>query len=64
MKEKIIDPQLLFSIRLYCYGATSLGKEWILNDNKTSAETIVRYMFDSMPQKLQEIYFKDQDQIK
>ena len=59
LKEKIIDQQLLFSIPLYCYGATSLGKEWILSDNKTPAETIVKYMFDSMPQKLQKIYFKN-----
>ncbi len=57
LEKKISDPQLLFSIRLYCYGATNLGKEWILSDNRTPAETIVKYMFESMPQKLQQIYF-------
>ncbi|MCR4632707.1 MAG: TetR family transcriptional regulator [Erysipelotrichaceae bacterium] len=55
--EKISDPQLLFSIRLYCHGASSLAREWILKDNVTPAETIVKFMFASMPETLKKIYF-------
>ncbi len=54
-----LDTQLAYSIRLYCYGAVGMSKEWILNDNMTSAETVVRMMFASMPQSLQKIYFEE-----
>jgi hypothetical protein len=40
-----LDTQLIFSIRLYCYGAVGMTKEWVLQDNLTSAETIVQMMF-------------------
>lgn len=60
-KEKlgtdILDSQLAFSIRLYCYGAVSMTKEWVLYDNKTSAKTMVKMMFSSMPEILRKIYF-------
>ena len=29
-----LDAQLLFSIRLYCYGAVGMTKEWVLNVKK------------------------------
>ncbi len=52
-----LDRQLLFSIRLYCYGAIGMTKEWVLNDNVTPAEEVVEMMFCSMPERLQKIYF-------
>lgn len=52
-----LDAQLLFSIRLYCYGAVGMTKEWVLQDNLTSAETIAQMMFSSMPDSLRQIYF-------
>ncbi len=54
-----LDPQLAFSIRLYCYGAVGMTKEWVLNDNITSAEVQVDMMFHSMPKNLRDIYFPD-----
>ena len=56
--EDTPDAQLLFSIRLYCYGAVGMTKEWVLQDNITSAETIVQMMFASMPDSLRQIYFR------
>ena len=32
--------------------------EWVLNDNITSAETVVQMMFNSMPESLRQIYFQ------
>lgn len=52
-----LDAQTSFSIRLYCYGATEMAREWILYDNKTPAETIIQMMFSSMPDFLKKIYF-------
>ena len=57
-KADTLDAQLLFSIRLYCYGAVGMTKEWVLQDNMTSAETIVQMMFSSMPDSLDKIYFR------
>ncbi len=51
-----LDENTAFSIRLYCYGTVGTAMEWALNDNATPAETIVRRMFDSMPQSLKIIY--------
>lgn len=60
-KEKlntdILDTQLRFSIRLYCYGSVGMTREWLLNDNTTSAVTVVQMMFASMPQNMKDIYF-------
>ncbi|MBP3850950.1 MAG: TetR family transcriptional regulator [Erysipelotrichaceae bacterium] len=60
-KEKLgvdsLEPQLSFSIRLYCYGAIYTAKEWVLHDNKTSAKDRIKMMFASMPASLQKIYF-------
>lgn len=56
---EVLDPQLEFSVQLYCYGAVGMTKEWLLNDNITPAETIVTMMFNSMPESLRKIYFED-----
>ena len=56
--EVNLDPQVQFSIRLYCYGAVGMTKEWVLNDNHTSAETEVEMLFQSMPESLRRIYFQ------
>ncbi len=62
-KEKlgadILDTQTSYSIRLYCMGAVGMTREWVLDDNITSAETIVRMMFGSMPERMRKIYFSD-----
>ena len=55
--QETLDAQLLYSIRLYCYGTVGMTKEWVLHDNVTSAETVVRMMFASMPEMLKNIYF-------
>ena len=61
-KEKlgtdILDPQLAYSIRFYCMGAVGMTQEWVLHDNITSAETVVRMMFASMPAVMWQIFFK------
>lgn len=45
----VLDAETHFSIRLYCHGAVGMTREWLLTDNITQAETIVRMMFASMP---------------
>ena len=61
VKEKlgtdILDTQLAYSIRFYCMGAVGMTREWVLNDNITSAETVVRMMFASMPENMRAILF-------
>ena len=32
-----------------------MTKEWLLNDNTASAETVVEMMFESMPDNMKEI---------
>ncbi len=62
-KEKLgverLDTQMKYSIRLYCYGCVGMTREWILQDNITPAEVIVRMMFASMPQALREAFFAE-----
>ena len=58
LQTDLLDTQLAYSLRLYCYGAVGMSKEWILQDNVTSAETAVRMMFASMPEALRQIYFQ------
>ena len=55
--REVLDTQLLFSIRLYCYGAVGMTREWVLEDNVTSPDTLVQMMFASMPDQLRQIYF-------
>ena len=61
VKEKLgadfLDTQLAYSIRFYCMGAVGMTQEWVLNDNITSAETVVQMMFNSMPENLHRILF-------
>ena len=60
-KEKlgtdVLDAQLAYSIRFYCMGAVGMTQEWVLNDNITSAETVVRMMFASMPENMRAAVF-------
>ncbi len=53
----LLDPQLAYSIRFYCMGAVGMTREWVLNDNITSAETVVTMMFHCMPEPLKSILF-------
>ena len=53
----ILDTELLFAIKLYCYGTIGMTKDWVLTDNITSAETLAQMMFYSMPGSLRKIYF-------
>ena len=36
-------------------GAVGMTQEWVMNDNITSAETVVRMMFQSMPENLKTV---------
>lgn len=56
LQKDTLDTQILYSIRLYCYGCVGMTREWLLHDNITPANTIVKMMFESMPSKLREIY--------
>ncbi len=56
---KELDTQLAYSIRFYCMGAVGMTREWVLNDNITSAETIVRMMFASMPSNMRSVTIGD-----
>ncbi len=53
----VLDTQTVFSIRLYCYGTIGMTKEWLMKDNITPAETIVKMMFNSMPERLKTMFF-------
>lgn len=61
VKEKlntdVIDAQLAYNIRFYCMGSVGMTREWVLEDNITSAETVVKMMFQSMPENLRVILF-------
>ena len=37
--------------------AVGMTQEWVLSDNITSAETVVRMMFHSMPENMRTILF-------
>ena len=60
-KEKLgvdtLDTQLAYSIRFYCTGSVGMTREWVLNDNITSAETTVKMMFSSMPENMRNVLF-------
>ena len=55
----LLDTQLAYSIRFCCLEAVDMTQEWGLNDNITSAETVVQMMFHSMPESLRKIFFCD-----
>ena len=48
-------PQFLLVVFLHEF--TYMTQEWVLNDNITSAETVVQMMFNSMPENLRTILF-------
>ena len=52
-----LDAQLQYSIRFYCCGAVGMTREWLMKDNITPAQTVVRMMFNSMPAALHELFF-------
>ena len=58
MRTDYLDAQIIYSIRPYCYGTLGMTREWLLQDNITPAETAVEMMFDSMPEKLKDIFFE------
>lgn len=64
LQADTLDTQLSYSIRLYCYGAVGMAKEWILTDNVTSADTAVRMMFASMPENLRAVLFDKENRTR
>ena len=56
LHNEVLDTQLRFSIRHYCYGSVGMTREWLLYDNTTSAEVVVEMMFRSMPQRLYSLF--------
>lgn len=58
LQKDTLDAQTMYSIRLYCYGAVYMTREWLLYDKTTSAETIITMMFKSMPELLRNIFFR------
>ena len=56
-----LDTQLQYCIRLYCHGAVGMTREWLLKDNITPAETVVRLMIHAMPEALRRVYFPDEN---
>ena len=58
-KEKLgvdqLDAQTQYSIRLYCCGTVGMTREWLMQDSAPPAESVVRMMFASMPEKLRQI---------
>ncbi len=52
-----LNTQLQYSIRLYCYGAVGMTREWLMKDNITPAKTVVQLMFNSMPETLNKLFF-------
>ena len=51
-----LDIQILYSIRLYCYGTLGMTREWVLTDNITPARTAAQMMLKSMPETLKQIF--------
>ncbi|MCR4951368.1 MAG: TetR family transcriptional regulator [Solobacterium sp.] len=56
-----LDAGIAFAIRMYCYGTVGMAMEWALSDNITPAETVVDFMFRSMPFPVHQIFFPDQN---
>jgi hypothetical protein len=56
--QEWLHPAFFFTaIRFHCMGAVGMTQEWVLNDNITSAETVVQMMFHSMPGNMRSILF-------
>ncbi len=58
LSTDVLDTQLKYSIRLYCYGTLGMTREWVLNDNITPARTAAAMMLESMPESLKNILFE------
>ncbi len=56
--SEVLEPQIKYSIRLYCYGTLGMTREWVLNDNITPARAAAAMMYDAMPESLKKIFFK------
>lgn len=56
-KTDELDPQIVFFIRMYCYGCVGMSREWFLAEESVPAETLVQWMFRSMPEPLRIIFF-------
>ena len=54
----ILDAQLKYSIRLYCYGTLGMTREWVLYDNITPARTVTAMMYEAMPESLKNIFLE------
>ena len=54
----MLDARTAYAIRLFCYGTLGMTREWLLEDNGTPAEEVVRMMFDAMTETLKQVFFK------
>jgi len=52
-----LDARLRYSIRLFCYGALGMIREWILKDNITPAQTAAAMMYEAMPESMKAVFF-------
>jgi len=52
-----LDEGLVFSVRLFCYGAVDMMVEWILNSGAVTAEEYTRMVYRSMPEEIHRICF-------
>ena len=50
----VLDTQLSYRFRFTCMGTVGMTREWVLNDNITSAETVVRM---TMPENMRAAVF-------
>ena len=52
-----LPAQIVFQIRLYCYGTVGMTREWLLSECAMSAREAVRSMYRAMPAELHTLYF-------
>ena len=50
------DVQMKFTVRLSCYGAAGIIREWILGDSAVPAGILVRMIYRSLPEQLRAVY--------
>ncbi len=63
LKTETLDTQIMYSIRLYCYGGVGMTQEWLMTDNITPAKTVVEMMFNSMPENIRSIFFRNDNDL-
>ncbi|MCR5760409.1 MAG: TetR/AcrR family transcriptional regulator, partial [Sphaerochaetaceae bacterium] len=56
---EITDSQLVFSIRVFCYGALGVIREWIFSDNITPASVELNLICNSMPENLKKFFYQN-----